>query len=131
MIGDRPVIRQDRSNGRTTAFEAVYPGSPRHSTWRPVGWPGESWPRMYYAYILHLDNGDLYKGSCNDLKRRLVEHESGQVESTKNFRPLKLIHYEAYSLKSDAQRREKYLKTTEGRRFLNQQIKDLLESYKK
>jgi len=37
-----------------------------------------------------------------------------------------LIHYKAYLLKSDAKRREKYLKTAEGKRFLKQQIKDLL-----
>jgi hypothetical protein len=29
--------------------------------------------------------------------------------------------------KTDAERRERYLKTTEGERFLKQQIKDLLE----
>jgi putative endonuclease len=81
---------------------------------------------MYYVYILHLSNSNLYKGSCEDLKARLVQHERGWVKSTKNYRPLKLIHYEAYCLKTDARRRERYLKTTEGRRFLRQQIRDFL-----
>ncbi len=53
---------------------------------------------------------------------------AGKVESTSNRRPLKLIHYEAYLLKSDAERRERFLKTTEGRRTLKQQLRDLLRN---
>ena len=60
----------------------------------------------------------------NDLKRRLSEHKSGKVKFTSQRLPVKLIHYEAYTLKTDAMRREYYLKTTEGKRFLRQQIRD-------
>jgi len=86
---------------------------------------------MYYVYILLLKDGTFYKGSCSNLKARVIEHNLGKVKSTKDKRPLRLIHYECYLLKSDAQRREKYLKTTEGRRFLRQQLKDLIERLKK
>jgi len=58
--------------------------------------------------------------------RRVGEHNDGKVKSTSKRRPLKLIHYEAYLLKSDAERRERFLKTTEGKRLLRQQIRDLL-----
>jgi putative endonuclease len=75
-----------------------------------------------------MNNGQLYTGTTGDLKRRYEEHNLGKVESTKNRRPLKLIHYEAYLLKSDAQRRERYLKTSEGKKFLRQQIRDLLNN---
>ena len=81
---------------------------------------------MYYVYFLKLSNGNIYKGSTHDLKRRLKEHQRGKVKSTKNYRPLMLIGYEAYLLKSDAQRREKFLKTTEGRRLMAQQYRDIL-----
>ena len=81
---------------------------------------------MYYVYILLLKNYTLYKGSTANLKRRIKEHEYGKVKSTKHKGPIELIHYECYKYKSDAERREKYLKTTEGRYFLKQQIKDLL-----
>ena len=81
---------------------------------------------MHYVYILLLRNGDLYKGYTEDLKKRIKEHQAGRVESTENKRPVCLIHYEAYALKSDALRREKFLKTTEGRRLLRCQIKDIL-----
>jgi putative endonuclease len=68
----------------------------------------------------------LYKGLTSDLKRRIKEHKNGKVHSTRHKRPVKFIHYEAYLLKSDALRREKFLKTTEGRRLLHQQIRGIL-----
>ncbi len=83
---------------------------------------------MYYLYIILLNNKQIYTGTTENLKRRYKEHSSGKVHSTKNRRPIKLIHYEAYLFKSDALRREKYLKTSEGKYFLKQQIKDLLNS---
>jgi putative endonuclease len=83
---------------------------------------------MYYVYVLKLSNSNLYKGFCNDLKRRYSEHLAGKVSSTRNYRPLKLIGYEAYVMKSDAMRREKFLKTTEGMRLLKQQYRDILNA---
>jgi len=84
-----------------------------------------------YIYILLLCNGQLYTGFTTNLNARLQQHNNGKVKSTAKRRPLKLIHYEVYSKKSDARRREKYLKTTEGKRFLKQQIKDLLHEIQK
>ncbi|MBU2575885.1 GIY-YIG nuclease family protein [Patescibacteria group bacterium] len=81
---------------------------------------------MHYTYFLLLSNKQVYKGSTSDLKRRYIEHQNGKVKSTQHKRPLKLVGYEAYLLKSDAERREKFLKTTEGRRLLKQQYKDVL-----
>ncbi|MSU75379.1 MAG: GIY-YIG nuclease family protein [Candidatus Magasanikbacteria bacterium] len=80
---------------------------------------------MYYVYILRLKNKDLYKGSTSDLKERIIYHRRGKVDSTKNKEP-QLIHYECYFKKSDAERRERFLKTTEGMRLLRQQIRDTL-----
>ena len=70
----------------------------------------------------------IYKGSTADLKSRIKDHETGQVQSTRDFRPVKFIGYEAYVLKSDAQRREKFLKTNEGRRLLKQQYRDIINA---
>lgn len=85
---------------------------------------------MYYVYILLLSNNNLYKGLTEDLKRRIGKHNRGKVDSTKNYLPVKLVHYEAYLNKKDAERRERFLKTTEGRRLLRQQIRDLLVKLK-
>ncbi len=83
---------------------------------------------MFYVYILKLNNGQLYTGYTSDLKRRIAEHQSGQSEFTSKRLPVELIHYEAYKLESDARRREKFLKTSEGKALLRKQIRDLLDS---
>ena len=83
---------------------------------------------MYYVYILQLNNNQLYTGFTCDLKRRIEEHKHGKVRFTSQRLPIKLIHYEAYLLKSDAMRREKFLKSTEGKRLLRKQIRDYLDS---
>ncbi len=85
---------------------------------------------MYYVYIMHLNNGDLYKGSTDNLKAREQRHKNGDVKSTKGKNPV-LIHYECYKLESDARRRELFLKTTEGRRLLRQQLRDILTEVSK
>jgi len=84
---------------------------------------------MYYVYFILLDNCNIYKGYTNDLKRRWNEHVKGKVESTCVYKEKKLIGYEAYILESDARRRECFLKTTEGRRLLKQQYKDVIEKF--
>ena len=83
---------------------------------------------MYYTYILLLKNKDLYKGSTSNLKQRIKDHNNSKVNSTKKYLPAKLIHYEVYKLKSDAQRRERFLKTTEGQRLLKQRLRDILNN---
>jgi len=81
---------------------------------------------MYYVYFLLLSNNNIYKGITENLKRRVMEHKAGKVKSTKNYLPISLIGYEAYILKTDALRREKFLKTNEGRKLLNQQYRDII-----
>ncbi len=85
---------------------------------------------MYYVYVLQsLKKADwLYKGSTSDLKRRLREHNAGKNFSTAPYTPLRLIYYEAYLLKKDADAREKYLKTSMGKRVLKKQLRHFLES---
>jgi len=85
---------------------------------------------MFYVYFILLDNGDIYKGYTADLKRRWCEHSTGKVKSTSIYKDKKLVGYEAYLFESDARRREHFLKTTEGRRLLKQQYRDVIEKYK-
>ncbi|MEA1926436.1 MAG: GIY-YIG nuclease family protein [Patescibacteria group bacterium] len=80
---------------------------------------------MHYVYILLLNNLQIYTGCTSNLKRRVEEHKLGKSKFTSKRLPVKLIHYEAYLLSQDAERRERYLKTTEGKRFLRQQLKEL------
>ncbi|MDZ4227789.1 MAG: GIY-YIG nuclease family protein [Candidatus Levybacteria bacterium] len=79
--------------------------------------------KMFYVYILKskIDN-KLYTGFSKDLKQRIRDHDKGNVNSTKNRRPLELIYYEAYRDKESALKREKFLKTTKGKLQLKKQI---------
>jgi len=66
---------------------------------------------MFYVYaLINQINNDLYIGYSDDLKRRIQEHNNGQVQSTKSKRPWKLLYYEAYNNKSLALKQEKRLK---------------------
>jgi len=66
---------------------------------------------MYYVYLLKSKKDDkLYIGYSNDLRKRLQEHNRGNVGSTKHRRPLKLVYYEAYGDEIDAKDREKSFK---------------------
>ena len=82
---------------------------------------------MYYTYILQSekDNG-FYIGFTKNLKLRFEDHKKGLVDSTKNRKPLKLIYYEACLTQQDATKREKYLKTYNGKRFLHKRLKSYL-----
>jgi putative endonuclease len=82
---------------------------------------------MFYIYILQSDKDSyFYTGSTNNLRRRIEEHNSGKVLSTKKRLPLRLIYYEACVDESDARRREKYLKTAWGKRYIKSRLKNYL-----
>lgn len=78
---------------------------------------------FYYTYVLlSIKDKERYAGYTNDLKNRIVQHNNGLVESTKNRRPLKLIYYEACLTEEDARKREKYLKTKWGFLYLKKRL---------
>lgn len=57
-----------------------------------------------------------------------MEHEEGAVKSTSFRKPIKLVYYEAYLNKEDAQAREKYLKGGgKAKITLKNQIKNSLK----
>ena len=67
---------------------------------------------LYYVYVLNSSiDGNNYVGCTNNFKKRFAQHNSGEVLSTRNRRPLKLIYSEIYLNQQDAYAREKFLKT--------------------
>jgi putative endonuclease len=79
---------------------------------------------MHYVYVLQSKvDGQFYTGCTADLRKRFDEHNDGRVLSTRERRPLKLIYYEASLSADDAFRREKYLKTSYGKRFLKSRLR--------
>jgi len=84
--------------------------------------------KYYYVYILYSHkDGKFYTGYTSNLMRRLNEHNNGNVKSTKYRRPLNLVYYEVSLNKNDALHRELYLKTTYGKRYIKNRIKNFLE----
>lgn len=66
---------------------------------------------MFYVYVIRSKkDNELYIGSTNDLKRRLDEHNTGRVFSTRLRKPFELIYYEAYKVEKDSRVREHNLK---------------------
>jgi len=80
-------------------------------------------PNWYYTYVLKCEKTEtFYTGTTNNLERRIEQHNKGQVYYTKNKLPIKLVYFEACLNKHNAYRREQYLKTTMGKRYIRNRI---------
>ena len=73
---------------------------------------------FYYVYILQSElDKNFYTGYTKYTELRIEQHQKGQVESTRNRRPLKLIYFEACLNQQDATHREKYSPHGINKRF--------------
>ncbi len=66
----------------------------------------------------------FYIGYTNNLRRRVEEHKKGVNFSTSFRRPFTLVYFEGCLNQIDAKRRENYLKTTQGRRFIGLRLRE-------
>jgi putative endonuclease len=83
--------------------------------------------KFYYVYVLLSEKDHkFYIGFTIDIKTRLEEHNSGKVSQTKNRRPLKLVYWEGCLNQQDAAKRERYLKTTWGKRYIKSRLEEYL-----
>ncbi len=83
----------------------------------------------YYVYILQSEkDGNFYTGYTKDLRERLKLHNEGKVSSTKNRRPFNLIYFEGCFNQQDATRREKYLKSGNGKIYLKNRLRNYFET---
>lgn len=71
-------------------------------------------PRWHYK--------KLYKGLTKDLERRLDEHIKGKTRSTKGMKDIRVVYTENCDTLLDARKREVYLKSAAGRRFLKDKL---------
>jgi len=92
---------------------------------------------MYWIYVLECtDDKSWYIGYTSNLKRRLIEHNSGQGGKTTSRKinakqrgealRWKLIYCEGYLDINDAKGREMFLKSGTGRRYIKKQLKNYL-----
>ena len=74
---------------------------------------------MFYTYILISKDGlKTYTGSTSNLERRLLEHNDGKNRSSNPYAPYKIAHYEMFVSLKEARQRERFYKSTTGRRKL-------------
>ena len=78
---------------------------------------------MWYVYILRSTaDKNLYIGSTDNIRRRLSQHNSGKVDSTRNRIPFTLEAYIGVRDKSKAVELEQYFKTGSGGAILRKRI---------
>lgn len=85
---------------------------------------------MFYVYILSCGDKKLYTGYTVNIEKRLKRHKAGEVFSTKGRQPVELIFFEAFKHIEDARRRERYLKTTVGKKAVRFMLREHFKSTK-
>ncbi len=77
----------------------------------------------YFVYVIYADQFDkIYIGMTSNLEKRIFAHNNLPKGWTKNFRPWRLIYSEEFPTKSEALKREKELKSHQGRSFIRNEI---------
>ena len=83
--------------------------------------------KFYYTYVLQSEkDGLFYTGFTNNLNRRIQEHNDCKVASTRKRTPFPLIYWEGCIDLNDATKREKYLKSSWGKRYLKNRLNNYL-----
>jgi len=75
---------------------------------------------MIFLYVIKsLNHNFRYVGITNNVEERIERHNKGRNLSTKNYKPFKLLLKENFNNYKDARQREIFLKSGQGRKFLN------------
>jgi putative endonuclease len=83
----------------------------------------------YFVYILYSAKYDRsYTGQTNNLQNRLSYHNAGKVRSTKAYTPWEMILFEEYDSRAEAMKREKWFKSSSGRKLIKEKLKEYLLS---
>jgi len=72
------------------------------------------------VYVLKGENGKRYVGITNDLSRRLKEHRASRSKGSQVLGDFVLLYTEEYLNYKSARQREKFLKSGQGRQWLNE-----------
>jgi putative endonuclease len=78
---------------------------------------------MFFTYILQsAKSGRYYIGHAEDLDKRLERHNTGKVTATRNKGPWRVVYFETYNAKGEANTRELYIKSMKSRVFIEKLI---------
>ena len=78
---------------------------------------------MYFVYLLKsLKDNKYYIGQTDDVEKRVKQHNSGLVKSTKSRRPFVLVGVQAYKSRNEARWLEYNLKnhSDKKKKFIKQ-----------
>ena len=79
-------------------------------------------PRQVFSvYVIKCENASFYIGQTDNLLKRWKEHKQGEVDWTKKYKPIEVIHCEEFKTRDEAVKREKELKTGFGRKWLKRE----------
>jgi putative endonuclease len=103
-------VSTGKSGGRGLDFASRDPTKQSEKLWTSVN---------FSVYVLFSERHQrTYVGQTNNLEVRLEKHNAGGVRSTRPYRPWALIHKETCETRSDAMKREKWFKSSQGRKQL-------------
>jgi len=74
------------------------------------------------VYILLCSNGRYYVGSTDNVKRRIIEHQSGKSKATRNILPVKLIKFIECDSLTAARQLEFSIKKMKSRKYIEKLI---------
>lgn len=77
---------------------------------------------MYSVYILRNSQGTYYVGYTSNLQERIARHNNGRSEFTSRYNEWELAHEEQFKSKSEAIKREKFIKSRKSRKFVDSLI---------
>ncbi|MCX6165683.1 MAG: GIY-YIG nuclease family protein [Ignavibacteriae bacterium] len=84
---------------------------------------------MFFTYIIQSEkDNSFYIGFTSDLEKRLKFHNEGLSPYTSKKIPWKLVYFEQYNNKSNALKREYFLKKQKNKEFYLRLIKNFTES---
>jgi len=79
--------------------------------------------KMHCVYILlNQAKTRTYTGVANDVNKRLALHNAGRVKASRPYRPYNIIHTEEFETLKEARQKEKFYKSTTGRRRIKEMI---------
>ena len=91
-------------------------------TYQAVGGLPAPQKEKYFLYVLLCSDKSFYIGITENLYKRWYEHKKAQgAKWTKGKKPLKVIHWEEYTSRTEVCKREKWLKTGFGRKWLKRE----------
>jgi putative endonuclease len=120
----RTILRSEPARVRAEdgALHSSVPGAEEGCCAKRVpsyGWQAIPFILMFYTYILEsmVSAGEFYRGHTDDLKRRLMEHNTGKCHHTAKYKPWKVKFYAALETLELARQFEQYLKSGSGHAF--------------